>query len=521
MRKMLIVDDEEWIVEGLKVQLPWGKMGIVLTECGRNGQEAVEIIEKEAPDIVLTDIRMPLMDGLELAKYIYDHHIECEVIIISGYADFDYAKQAIAYQVSAYITKPIEREELQETVEKSLEKAEERGKKREKAALEAKSRELSQQYLNIPARQSNIQEYKSYFTVLFQADKGNVFWNRHISRDGYSAQEELFLLLAECTQKMHRDSVFFRNENNPMQYIWILDFEVEEPGILKDSLERMLQRITAEVKRKLAVDIIAGISEVYQNTNRSFEAYLQAKFVVENSAEPGDTLNTFDAFLKKYNEIRVDTESIRDFMVSVEYGNRRAAKEAFHGLAQKWETEENPLLVFRMNVQEILIQLSALLQKYESNMYKVSKEYVDIFNRIWEIKTCPVLEDTCAVLITDVLEYINRAKNSGTETIVSQIKQYMEKHYRDSITLNDMANEYYINPAYLSRAFKKETGINFNDYLNQIRMNKAAFLLENSKMKIYEVAAEVGYENVNYFMRKFKERYNETPKQYKNHKRQK
>ena len=108
MEKLLIVDDEEWIVEGLKLQLPWEKYGIVLTEPARNGKEALKIIERERPSIVMSDIRMPQMEGLELAEYVCRNHKECEFIIISGYTDFEYAKKAMSYGVIGYVTKPVE-----------------------------------------------------------------------------------------------------------------------------------------------------------------------------------------------------------------------------------------------------------------------------------------------------------------------------------------------------------------------------------------------------------------------------
>ena len=170
MEKLLIVDDEEWIVEGLKLQIPWEEYEIELTRTAQNGREAIEILEKENPSIVLTDIRMPLMDGLELANYVYTQKKECELIIISGYADFEYAKKAIAYGVSAYLTKPVIREELAEAIQEILGKL--RLKREQKHKLDQlkdmeEYSELSQYYLLENQGQEKQTDNSRYITAVF------------------------------------------------------------------------------------------------------------------------------------------------------------------------------------------------------------------------------------------------------------------------------------------------------------------------------------------------------------------
>lgn len=148
-------------------------------------------------------------------------------------------------------------------------------------------------------------------------------------------------------------------------------------------------------------------------------------------------------------------------------------------------------------------------------MYLLNHEYTDIFNQIWRVSSCSELMDYCEVLLEAVTDYMDTARNAGKESVIGQIKKYIEIHYAESISLNDTAAKYYMNAAYLSRAFKKETGVNFNDYVKQIRMERAAEFLSGTDMKVYEIARRVGYENENYFMKKFRETFGMTPGQFK------
>ncbi len=147
-------------------------------------------------------------------------------------------------------------------------------------------------------------------------------------------------------------------------------------------------------------------------------------------------------------------------------------------------------------------------------MYQLSNKYVDIFKRIWQITEIQELSEECYILLEDALEFICTIKDEGKESTIIQIRKYLDKHYEEPITLNNMAEKYYLNSAYLSRAFKREAGINFNDYLKKLRLQKAVVLLKTTEMKAYEIAEAVGYDNVNYFLKKFKEEYGVTPSQY-------
>lgn len=514
MEKILIVDDEEWIVEGLKRQLPWEEYGIELTCTAQDGKEAVEILEKEKPTIVLTDIRMPLMDGLDLARYIYTKKIDCEMIIISGYADFEYAQKAILYGVSAYLTKPIIREELCEAIQEILDKI--HLKREQKYKLEQlkeveEYNELSQYYLtenqNLKNQVDNIKYMTAVFYVTQLENKNKTLKN----------EEARFLHLAKGISWNDGRGLFFSNHFNPSQYVLIAEFDQKcKTQDLYIKLNRDFKKFLFKIRKEMNISGIIGVSTPYDNTKQSFKAYLQAKFVAENmQGDETCRIVTADEFGDVYGRIKIDYEEIHELMIAIECRDRKNVEKQYSRMIKKWEENTEALICARLNIQEILISLSKLLTQYNQSMYKLGHEYADIFAKIWRIDTCHKLVEKSKILIEAVMEHIDKEEGRGKESVITQIKNYIDNHYSEPITLGDISEKYYINAAYLSRAFKKEIGINFNDYLRNQRLNKAAVFLASTDLKIYEIAGKIGFDNPNYFMKKFQEQYGMTPSRYR------
>lgn len=184
-------------------------------------------------------------------------------------------------------------------------------------------------------------------------------------------------------------------------------------------------------------------------------------------------------------------------------------------MEKKWENDQDALICTRVNIQEIIISLSKLLTQYGGSMYELGHEYADIFARIWKIDSCSKLRKQSKILIEAVMGRIEAIEYQGKESVIGQIKNYIDSHYAETITLNEISKKYYINAAYFSRTFKKEIGTNFNDYIRKIRMEKAVAFLTSTDLKIYEIAGKVGFDNPNYFMKKFQECYGITPGKYR------
>lgn len=514
MEKLLIADDEEWIVEGLKLLLPWEELGICLTRTAACGQEALEIIKEENPAIVVTDIRMPGMDGLELAKYLFDRASECEVIIISGYADFNYARQAIAYGVSAYLTKPVIREELKKTVQEALSRIWEKRLRRqqlEQLQEAEKNRELTQCYLQEYPRKEEQADDKRYVTAVLEV-------TRLYSKDIEMTQ------ITDRFEKEARDlswnngrGIFFCNRINPDQYILIVEIE-EDCGYEEvcERLKRDIRLLQKRVHREMELEGIVGVSELYSDISQSFKAYLQAKFIAENLEGSGEcrivTAKEFDSI---YSGVKVRHEAIQELITAMEEGSRKKVERLYSELTQNENRHTDALIRLRMNVQEMMISLSKLLERYGCSMYEMGCEYADVFRKIWWIDSCERLEDYGRILIEAAMERIEAVRHAGNESIIQQIRKYVDEHYMEPLNQNEIAKRFYINATYFSRAFKKEIGVNFTDYVRKRRMDEAETLLISTNLKIQDISDRVGYETPGYFTKKFQEVYGETPGKYR------
>lgn len=516
MEKLLIVDDEEWIVEGLKLQLPWEKYGIVLTEPARNGKEALKIIERERPSIVMSDIRMPQMDGLELAEYVCRNHKECEFIIISGYTDFEYAKKAMSYGVIGYVTKPVEREELEVVIKEAL-------KKLEKKSMESRTinelqmikenRQFTEKYLKAYIASEEELEQKKYIMTVFHMT------SLKIAKEGEDpASYFLELLRKHMSRQEH--TIVFQNMLEKKQYIMITendacaDYE-KELQLLKNNIKITLNKI----KTKMDLEGVVGISSFYENTNQSFKNYLQTKFIVENiHSDRSCNIMALSEFEKMHSEVEIEYEVIRKLINEVEKCNKSDALKLCKNLAEKWLNGQYPIMFVRVNVQEILINLSQILTKKGDSMYNLNYEYANAIGQIWKIESSENLMELLFKLIEAAIEHIHMRRDHGEETLTEEVKKYIEVHYAEPLTLADVAKMFYVNPTYLSRVFKREIGIGFNDYLRKRRLEVSAELIKTTNLKIYEVANLVGFDNPNYFMKKFLEHYGVTPSKYREEK---
>lgn len=512
MEKLLLVDDEEWILDGLKLILPWNDMGIYLTECAFNGLEAIKIIEKEQPSIILTDIRMPITDGLELAKYVFENNIEAEVIIISGYSDFEYARQAVAYNVSAYLTKPIDCEELTFTIENIIKKVQ---KRREQAHIVSRFEEmesnqrLSKLYLSKTEKESIIEEENIYWICVFCVTE------LYAKDPKISDSSSHFLHLVKKSEWCGNKGLYFRNSTNPNHYIFIANFNKSIPyKIQYNKILQEFDKLLFNIKKEMYIEGSIGISDPYTNTNQSFKAYLQASFITENIvSDTKCSIISNEIFETNYQNTNILNENIRQLAEAIENGYREDTGKILDTLTNY--LIRHSLITIRINIQEVIIVLSSLMMKYNGSMYELNREYADVFRQIWHVDSGEKIIELGTLLVEAVFDYIQSEKNGKKESLFMQIKRYIDDYYYEPITLNDMAKKYFMNVTYFSRKFKHEIGVNFNDYVRNIRLQKAAELLLNTDLKVYEIAQKVGFDNENYFMKKFREEYGITPSLYR------
>ena len=538
MLKVLIVDDEEWIRLGLRVQIDWESLGLEIIGEAANGSEAVEIIEACHPDLVITDIRMPKVDGIALMEYIHNKYPEVVIIVISGYSEFEYAKKAITFCAFDYILKPIEEDVLESTLKKAIAKINEEEEERNrlvhlkvdlnKSTLVVKEKVLTHLVLGLSASMGDedIEEAMAKLGLNFQ-------WRRMVVLAFRAANfEEVASLkygndfdlasfaLANVVSELAGDSagaVLFRNSMRQDEAVLILGLNSEEESAVLENIVSMGHQIVEKVGELIEYDLYIGIGRVCTQMKEVYKSYSQAVEALQVAGIlHGSRILHFDEVSGRNNPLVCAEDKEKVLLHYIENGYKAQADHLVEELFHQIDANRgvNPQSI-RSTLLELTVGMNRLLKRYGGTVEEITLDRNLTEKIMNEFFTSRELQDWFKAAVAKVTDWIAGYKQTGPKRIINEIVEYVNGHYNEDINLNSMGEMFFMNPAYLSRIFKSETGQNFNDYVSRIRMNSAVELLKDGTLKMDDISEMIGYENVNYFFKKFKEYYHCTPSQFR------
>lgn len=507
MYKVLIVDDERPIRNGIKKIINWCDYGFTTIDTAANGAEALEMIETTGYDLLITDIRMPLMDGITLIKTLYKKGIGIETIILSGYKEFDYAREALRNGVSEYLLKPVDEGELIRCV------------KDIKARLDKIKLDKAE----------NHKPHSGEYSLLFDLVRGEMEpgnWEEYFSDGSESAYDVLFccgLINIETMEQMPMMNMLAITQLNARVHEVVLEvineyghcrmydevnnvigliFYGNKTQLTGDFVESVLSEIHAALHKKLNVQSYITYGKIVQDVKALYQSWEQAKIVRERQILIGD---------KKI----VGFENLHDESVDI------------------WNMSWNDSLLIdsieSKNTFEIGLQVKHLLAEFkEKNFSQVGMHivlynlFLDISNVIknngGEISECISYAEICENIeknvdtirewltktIIDIAEYVDILKDNISSGVIFNIQKYIHENYASDITVKSIAAEFYVNASYLGRLFKKTFGVGFNEYLNKYRIAQVKQMLRKKKMKTSEIIEMSGYSTPEYFYRQFK-----------------
>lgn len=468
LRKILIVDDNPLIRMGLTEMIEWKRLGLELAGCVEDGEEALILCGEKRPDIVITDIRMPRKDGMELLTGLQESYPEIQTIVVSAYDTFSYVKHAMIAGSLNYILKPIDPRELNATIKKALMEIEERQKVRKNPA----------EILLAQARQA-CGEYFGKEEICLITGKGH-----YEERTEFCRQTLRNVVIAE---KIFPEHIFLA------------------AGLAKGTFnsEEFKENWNAFLKKNVMGRKIlsSGFSEEEWDEGckeAAEDAFLQG-FCWENAEED------------KYFPENVSQGSLFPLLDS---GNLKLAycllTDSLY-TCKRWEKDK-----CKKNL-EIIRACLKLLCQYSEDAFDASGA---ILRKIDESRYFLFYEDIREILkdIYGVMESIcllAAEKLHTQKNIVIQMKKILDENFKEDISIEKMAGLFGYSAVYLSRLFKKETGISAGQYLIGIRIEKAAELLRKTDMKIIDVAHQVGYEDELHFQKLFKKKTGKTPGAYR------
>ncbi|HHW30557.1 MAG TPA: response regulator [Clostridiaceae bacterium] len=532
MYKVMLVDDEYWIRKGIAEGINWNALGFEVCATASNGEEALSLMENDIPDVLLTDIKMPVMDGIELIRNVAMKYPSVKTVILSGYNDFAYAQKAIEYGTYAYILKPIKDEEFNLLFSKLFNELE----------VQKKAyNNLSGQFLNLKNNRLDLEEY-----YLLKYIAGNFYDTNELKRE----LAELGSIIPDhylCCIVFTYDSID-KNEK-PINLTNIILYETKRywnksnyPVLLNndqfiiiphDSIKISNRDLIYSVKQfKFHLENILydrdfsdvvlsfGIGKSCLNIESLSVIYKEAVLALQRKFYTGKgsiTLynNKDNSEVGILDQCNYTLDEISEELLSVIldgdlYSICPRIKTLFKALVSSSFYEKNKLII---KCIEIYLSISMKLKDKDLPVNLLNTD--DIYHQISKCETLEELISYYEKCITDIATQIKELKNESDNNMIIKIKQYIEANYHKKLSLKDLADHFCMNSSYLSTYFKKHTGINLFDYITYVRMENAKRLLKNSDYQITEISENVGFVDYRHFCTVFKKEIGMSPLQYR------
>ncbi len=523
--RVLVVDDEELTRKGIINKVSWSSFDVESVDEASDGEEALDRIRKGRPDIVITDIKMPELDGLSLIKKVTEDGCRAKFIIISAYSEFEYAKSAMSYGIRNYVLKPIDAEILEQIIldtvkeiQMEASRNEQLDSYRQQMLLKQKiKRELlltelfldnnSEALINTVLRENHISfAYPCFFVA-------TVALNLH---ELLKANEDQ--LIAQCGNIIQKATepygniLFFRNVYSMNEYILIFNIsEKKDAGYYR---ETVVKSILNELSKQLRIQVFAGISLVVRLLINITKAYNQSKSAASEAIlRGGNGIFEFSDFINEGLVVK-EIENSKHVLFAFILNGRKGAAISY--IQDIFTGGNHPILNhihLRIFCTEVLIELEKLMRKNNLDMEQIVTEKYNFVNHVTVTGNIRQMMLSLQEIVVQVADILPRDKRNVSHNLVTEVIDYINDNYNEEISLRRIADMYYINPNYFCKIFKDVTNLNFNMYVTKVRLEKATHFLKVTNLTINEVAGMVGF-HPKYFCKVFKNELKMTPKEY-------
>jgi two-component system response regulator YesN len=521
MIKVLIVEDERLIIQLIKNSIDWPNLDMEAAGEARNGEQALELIPELEPHIVLMDINMPIMGGIETSKVIRQLYPDIKIIILTGYGEFKYAREAINLGVIRYIMKPIDSKELtqalldvkQDILEKNAQLSFVKNAQHHIQLIEKEN------FLN-----SLISEDKS--SAHCQPEKEMVHFQVRLAQDGLAVfiahidqlkakfpEEHRRILrkfvLLNVTEEIWGDEYSTVVFNGPEEQIIGLFNYKDRKNDFSQSLQRMTHRIDDFIRKHFDFTVTFAVSDLGDGFDSLPGLYKEASTALRMKFLSGYhtlLLSNGTTLTEENNDYRifyVRNEISLDIRLDNELGAVQKVKRIFETLHKIRASREFTIF--------IVLDLISLIQEN-----KPSQNKRDLIHHIKEMETIQEIEHAIVAHYTESITQAKTNRKSATVRLVEKAKAYIEHHYTDgNLSLDEIAIHTHISSVYMCKIFKKELNCSVMEYVSQRRLAKAKEMLDRKETGLLtQVSERVGYKDQYYFSKCFKKQYGLTPSQY-------
>jgi two-component system response regulator YesN len=537
MLKVVLADDDRIVLDVLRHSVAWAEMGMTVAAAAADGQEALDYCLELEPDILLADIRMPRLSGLEVALDLHERDLRTRVIFVSGIQDFDYARTAVNVRAAGYILKPIRLEEVGAALKKARDEIEiefdrEQVLRRLKEHLDeniplARELFLRNLALGIQENDGDLDEKFEYLALPFRsgeemlAAEGEIDGYRELVRDKTGAGVHLlnFTVKGFIDRALanYRAGGCFTLRDGVYVILFNKNYtESHKISLVFDTIYSMLREFGG-------LTMSAGVGNCVNSPRLAHRSYREADSALKNKffTGPGSLIHFGDiavttAVAGEPQENSRLAGLRKELLEQLCHGEEQRLREILAGYCS---CAGGSGLLSRDYVRGRFLELViAAYQEFcgtEGEAPEIFDGYVQAMGAVLRAETMAEIQNQTAALLIKISRYFNAKYHRRSGAAIARIKNYIVKMRSRNISLADIANEAYMSPSYMCAVFKRETGQTLNEFIIEDKMNCAKDLLITTKMKIFEIAQHLGYDAPHYFSYSFKHYTGQTPQQFR------
>jgi len=534
MYKLAIFEDEQTVRKNIIKKIDWEKYGFIIVGEAENGVEGLEVIEATVPDVIITDIEMPFMDGLELSKITREKYPTVKIVILTGFDEFKYAKSAIDLEVVEYILKPVSAEGLIATIKKLKEQLDIEIGQKENLQL------LKQNYLkSLPIIRENflnelisnkhdksdILEKANYLNInlheeifvcsVINIDKASINKINFAQSDYELIKFAVLNTSREIVERLNLGHVFSHEDH----IVIISLFSSNDKLHIEEILFKYLEEIRYYIEKYMKITVSIGIGNLCYNVEEISNSYKNALISLNYRFIIGNNKLIYIDDLEPQNLIKIEFDEKKEelLLTSIKFGSKQDVCKTIEELFSYFKDEKtsfNDYQVYLLEILAVIVKVSKSLMLDSGELFGQNYNlFVEMFkfNTLSEVKQW--FENICIQLMTS----ISATRQSSCKMHVENAKKFIKENYWNSeISINSVSNYLHISPSYFGAIFKEQVGETFINYLLSVRMFNTKSLISTTSLKNYEIAEKVGYTDQYYFSHSFKKYFKISPNEFRN-----
>lgn len=523
--KLMIVDDESDVREGIVAHIDWDALGYEAVAEAENGQDALEKAESVHIDVVLTDIKMPFMDGLEMGARLLQLYPGVKLIILSGFDEFEYAKAAIKLSVVEYVLKPVNVAELSEVLRRVKRQLDDSIAQRRNIDMLRESYEKSlplmrERFLTelmwgaVPDGEieSQLSRYNLgiggapyHVVAVFEAD-------RSLKRPPLVAWELVPVSIKQIVEEQLdgrcESAVFIGSSAITAVTAW------NDPNAA-GALTSVANEICARCMRVLEVTVTAGVGRVCRDLAKAHDSFSEARSALEYEVIAGTGKAIYIQDMERVQREAVDGREEEQLLSAVKFGSKDQFKlftvNICDSMASLGKRERK---AYGLYIYGIIYRL---IQRYDMFGAGDVRAYVNeflLFEQLWD--DGDRMREWLYNICERMSEHISAKRETASRNLVEDARRFIDERYQDhDLSVDTLCEHLHVSQSYFSTIFKQETGVSYVQYLTGLRLDRAVELLQQTDEKTYEIARRVGYDEPNYFSYVFKKHFGVSPTKYR------